>query len=157
MGDRLFNRTRIFVRKALARFGITVALLLLSSQISMAQTEVRSGVLPLFRLSDWAAQNDLNLSSGVLADLQSDPNFDGDFQAVYNAAANILSGYRVVSRGGFFPENAGIPREQQLTLAQAVFRLYTLDNGNFLMLYRSPNEATSRYFIRRAGSGFLLP
>ncbi|WP_143467667.1 hypothetical protein [Leptolyngbya ohadii] len=134
-----------------------MVMLLSLGRVSLAQTEVRSGVLPLFRLMDWSAQSDLNLSAGTLAELQTDPNFDGDFQLIFNAAANILSGYRVVARGGYFPENAGIPRNQQLTTAQGVYRLYTLDNGDFLMLYRSPNENTSRYFIRRAGAGFLLP
>lgn len=157
MGDRRMRVNRIFIRQGLVRFVMATALLLTLSRVSFAQTEFRSGILPLFRLTDWSTQSDLNLSTGVLADLQSDPNFDGDFQAVFNAAANILSGYRVVARGGYFPENAGIPREQQITPAQAVYRLYTLDNGNFLMLYRSPNEPTSRYFIRRAGTGFLLP
>jgi hypothetical protein len=157
MGDRRFKLIRIFARKGLVQLVMATALLLTLSRASFAQTEVRSGILPLFRLTDWASQSDLNFSSGMLADLQNDPNFDGDFQAVFNAAANILSGYRIVARGGYFPENAGIPREQQLTPAQGVYRLYTLNNGNFLMLYRSPNEETSRYFIRRAGSGFLLP
>lgn len=156
MGDRM-KVTRILFGKGLLQLVMATVLLLSMARVSFAQTEVRNGVLPLFRLTDWAAQSDLNLSSGVLGNLQNDPNFDGDFQAVFNAAANILGGYRVVARGGYFPENAGIPRERQLTTAQAVYRLYTLDNGNFLMLYRSPNENTSRYFIRRAGSGFLLP
>jgi hypothetical protein len=157
MGDRKLNGTRFSFRTGLVRLVMATALLLTLSRATFAQTEFRSGVLPLFRLTDWAAQSDLNLSSGTIAELQNDPNFDGDFQAIFNAAANILSGYRIVARGGYFPENAGIPREQQLTRAQGVYRLYTLDNGNFLMLYRSPNEDTSRYFIRRAGTGFLLP
>lgn len=152
MRDRLFRSVQPFLSSALI-----IGALLALSPASNAQTEVRRGILPLYRLNAWAAQSDLNLSTGVLADLQNDPNFSGDFPAIFNAAANILSGYTIVRRGGYFPENAGVSWEQQLTTGQGVYRTYTLDNGNFLLLYRTPNEDTARYFIRRAGTGFLLP
>lgn len=117
-----------------------------------AQTEIRRGVLPfnqLLLLSDVST----TLSEGYLADLQTDPNFGGDFSSVVNLASGILDGYTIVNRGGFFPENAGIPREQQLTTAEAVYYIFMLDNGNQLYLFRSPTENTSRYFIRTAESG----
>jgi hypothetical protein len=151
MTDRLLRSVQKFLPLVVA------GALFAFSPVSEAQTEVRRGILPLYRLNAWAAQSNMNLSSGVLSDLQRDPNFSGDFQAIFNAAANLLSGYRIVARGGYFPENAGIPREQQLTTGQGVYRTYTLDDGNFLLLYRTPNEETARYLIRRSGSGFLLP
>lgn len=129
----------------------------LLEQIAVAQTEIRNGVLPLNRFSNWESQSDATLSAGVLADLESDPNFSGDFQFVYDQAANILNNYTVVARGGYFPENAGIPREQQLSYAQAVYYFYLLPNRNGLILYRSPAENTARYIIRKSGAGFLLP
>lgn len=140
--------------------GIPLAILTafaIGSSAANAQTEVRRGVLPYARLTAWAEQPGVNLSTGFLADLQNDSNFDGDYQLIFNTAANILSGYRVVNRGGYFPENAGIPREQQLSVADAVYYMFELANGDTLMLYRSPRENTSRYIIRRDGTGFLLP
>lgn len=140
---------------------LTVAPLLASvfllGQAALAQSEIRTGVLPLSRFEDWASQSDATLSTGVLADLETDPNFSGDFPTVYDMAANILEGYTVVSRAGYFPENARIPREQQLSYAQAVYRFYLLPNRNGLILYRSPAENTARYIIRKPGAGFLLP
>ncbi|NJO79701.1 MAG: hypothetical protein HC827_15110 [Cyanobacteria bacterium RM1_2_2] len=130
---------------------------LLSGQVAVAQSEIRSGVLPISRFEDWATESDATLSTGVLADLETDPNFSGDFPLVYDTAANILDGYTIVTRGGYFPENAGVPREQQLSYAQAVYYFYLLPNRNGLILYRSPAENTSRYMIRRPGAGFLLP
>ncbi|MGJ3247433.1 MAG: hypothetical protein ACFE0I_15345 [Elainellaceae cyanobacterium] len=119
-------------------------------QIAIAQTEVRSGVLQFIQLQNLADRRS-TLSEGTLADLQMDPNFDGDFQMIFNDAAAILDDYTIVQRGGYFPENAGIPRDQQLTVNQAVYRVYTLDDGNQLVLYRTPSENTARYFIRQSG------
>lgn len=131
--------------------------LMLCGQGALAQSEMRQGVLPLIRLTAWESQTDATLSSGVLADLESDPNFSGDFESIYNTAAQILDGYVVVNRAGYFPENAGIPREAQLIPTQAVYYFYRLPNSNTLVLYRSPSENTSRYMIRKPGAGFLLP
>jgi hypothetical protein len=131
--------------------------LLFSGQGALAQTEMRRGVLPVTRLTDWESQADATLSSGVLAELESDPNFAGDFELIYGTAAQILDGYVVVNRAGYFPENAGIPRDQQLSPAQAVYYFYKLPNNNTLVLYRTPAENTSRYMIRKPGAGFLLP
>ena len=122
-----------------------------------AQSEIRQGVLPLTRFSDWESQSEMTLSTGSLSDLESDPNFEGDYLVIYDTAAQILDGYRIVERAGYFPENAGIPREQQLARAEAVYRFYTLPNRNSLILYRTPSEDTARYIIRRPGTGFLLP
>lgn len=123
------------------------ALVLLPLSAS-AQTQTESGTTQ-FELFEEISFSDPNVvSQGVLAELESDPNFVGDFQTVFDTAFTILDGYTLVQRGGFFPENAGIPREQQLTSAQAVFHVFDLDNGNRLTLYRSPNEETSRYFIQ---------
>jgi hypothetical protein len=134
-----------------------LASFLLSGQVAIAQSEIRTGVLPSSRFDDWSSQSSTTLSAGTLADLENDPNFSGDFPFVYDRAANILDGYTVVARGGYFPENAGIPREQQLSYAQAVYYFYSLPNGNGLILYRSPAENTARYIIRKPGAGFLLP
>lgn len=135
----------------------SLAGLLLLGQVVLAQSEIRRGVLPLVRLNDWEAQTDITLSTGTLAELESDPNFSGDYQMIYDIAAQILAGYTVVERAGYFPENAGIPREQQLARAQAVYYFYLLPNSNGLILYRSPSENTARYMIRKPGVGFLLP
>lgn len=131
--------------------------LILAGQVAAAQSEIRRGVLPMSRLADWENQSEITLSTGMLPDLESDPNFSGDYQSVYDMAAQILSGYTVVNRAGYFPENAGIPRENQLARAQAVYYFYLLPNSNGLILYRSPEESTARYMIRKPGVGFLLP
>lgn len=117
------------------------------SQITFAQTHDRNGISQFALMSDMA-QGGTVLSTGVLADLQNDPNFEGGFPQIYNTAVDILSGYTIVRRGGYFPENAGIPRELQLTTAEAVYHVFLMENGNELFLYRSPIENTSRYFIR---------
>jgi hypothetical protein len=122
-----------------------------------AQSEIRKGVLTLSRLADWEGQSDITLSTGLLSDLETDPNFNGDPEYIASMAANILEGYTVVDRAGYFPENAGIPREQQLARAQAVYYFYLLPNSNGLILYRTPAEETARYMIRKPGVGFLLP
>lgn len=121
--------------------GVTMAL------PALAQEFLREGKLQFVMLQEMA--NDASvLSQGQLSALQTDPNFDGSYQLIYDAAFSILDGYTPVVRGGYFPENAGIPREQQVTVDEAVYRLYRLEEGTELMLYRSPMEDTSRYFIR---------
>lgn len=145
-----------FVQSALPLMSLLVSVVLLG-EVAAAQSEIRQGVLPLTRLADWETQADITLSTGTLADLESDANFDGDFRSLYDTAAHILDGYTVVERAGYFPENAGIPREQQLARSQAVYRFYLLPNSNGLILYRSPSENTARYMIRKPGVGFLLP
>ncbi|NJO52984.1 MAG: hypothetical protein HC840_30360, partial [Leptolyngbyaceae cyanobacterium RM2_2_4] len=97
-----------------------IASLTILGQMAIAQTELRSGVVQLVQLREFAQQGTNTLSYGTLADLQVDPNFTGDFQPIVNTAATILDGYTIVTRGGYFPENAGVPREQQLSYAQAV-------------------------------------
>jgi hypothetical protein len=123
---------------------------------AQAQTYLRHGVMPFSQLTEWASEGSTTLSEGVLADLETDPYFAGDFQMVYDTAAAILDGYTIVHRGGYFPENAGIPREQQLTTAEAAYHIFSLDNGNELFLFRSPMENTSRYFIRGGGRPVLM-
>jgi hypothetical protein len=113
-----------------------------------AQTFIREGKLQLVMLQDMASDQFTVVSTGVLSDLQSDSFFVGDYDDIYNSAASILDGYTPVVRGGYFPENTGIPRERQVTVDEAVYQLFRLDNGYELMLYRSPVENTSRYFIR---------
>ncbi len=113
-----------------------------------AQTETEAGKTQ-FELFEEISFSDPNVvSQGVLADIESDPNFVGDFQVIFDRAFNILEGYTLVQRGGYFPENAGISREQQLTATQAIYHVFELENGNRLTLYRSPTEDTSRYFIQ---------
>lgn len=112
-----------------------------------AQTELRQGILQLNQV-EALSERPMIVSEGLLAELQVDPYFDGDFQTIYNQAAGILEGYTVVNRGGGFPENAGIPLAQQLTQAEVVYTIFLLDDGNELFLYRSPLENTARYFIR---------
>lgn len=131
-----------------------IASLTILGQTAIAQTELRSGVVQLVQLREFAQQGSNTLSYGTLADLQVDPNFTGDFQSIVNTAAAILDGYTIVNRGGFFPENAGIPRNQQLTPSEAVYRVYSLDNGYELVLFRTPSENTSEYFIRTTSSRF---
>jgi hypothetical protein len=114
-----------------------------------AQTPLREGKLQFVMLENMANDEFTVLSRGLLADLESDPFFDGDFDYIFNAALTILDDYTPVVRGGYFPENEGIPRDQQVTVDEGVYRLFRLDNGYELMLYRSPMENTSRYFIRQ--------
>ncbi|MGF1535398.1 MAG: hypothetical protein ACFB4J_02770 [Elainellaceae cyanobacterium] len=129
-------------------YSLAASALLLLPLSASAQTQTESGTTQ-FELFEEISFSDPNVvSQGVLAELESDPNFVGDFQTIFDTAFTILEGYTVVQRGGYFPENAGIPREQQLTPTQAVFHVFELDNGNRLTLYRSPNEDTSRYFIQ---------
>ena len=133
----------------LGRFAIAAILVVTLNQQAYAQTKTRSGVLLLNQVRELATRS-TTLSGGKLADLQTDPNFAGGaFQAIVNDAATILDNYTVVSRGGYFPENRGIPRERQLTVVEVVYRLYSLPDGNELFLYRTPTENTSEYFIRK--------
>ncbi|MBD1868685.1 hypothetical protein H6F88_15095 [Oculatella sp. FACHB-28] len=131
-----------------------VASLTILGQTAIAQTELRSGVVQLVQLREFAQQGTNTVSYGTLADLQVDPNFTGDFQLMVNTAATILDGYTIVNRGGYFPENAGIPRNQQLTPSEAVYRVYSLNNDYELVLFRTPSENTSEYFIRTTNTRF---
>ncbi len=134
----------------LLKVALATGIWIIGGQVTYAQTEVRSGVVQFAQLQE-LEQRLSTLSSGFLADLQTDSNFDGDFQMIFDTAANILEGYTIVQRGGYFPENAGIPRDEQLTLSQAVYTVFSLDSGNQLLLYRTPSENTARYFIRAGG------
>ncbi|MBW4582526.1 MAG: hypothetical protein KME42_23395 [Tildeniella nuda ZEHNDER 1965/U140] len=133
----------------LVRFAIAAALIATLHQPSSAQTRTRSGVLLLNQVRELSTRS-TTLSGGKLADLQTDPNFtEGAFDTIVSDAATILDNYTVVRRGGYFPENRGIPRERQLTVIEAVYRIYSLPSGNELFLYRTPTENTSEYFIRK--------
>lgn len=138
------------------RFFLTVAALLGSvltlTPTANAQLEIRRGILPFTMLQSWAGESSTTVSQGFLANLETDEYFQGDYSAIVQDASQILSGYTVVRRGGYFPENAGIPREQQLTTVDAVYHIYRMDNNRELVLYRSPTENTSRYLIRNPGS-----
>ncbi len=132
----------------LVSFAIAAALATSLNQPVAAQTRTRGGVLLLNQVRELATRS-TTLSGGTLANLQTDPNFaSGSFPTIVNDAATILADYTVVNRGGYFPENRGIPRERQLTTIEAVYRIYSLPNGNELFLYRTPTENTSEYFIR---------
>ncbi|XHX76750.1 MAG: hypothetical protein RBJ76_20260 [Stenomitos frigidus ULC029] len=132
----------------LVSFAIAAALAASLNQPVAAQTRTRSGILLLNQVRELATRS-TTLSGGTLANLQTDPNFaSGMFQPIVNDAATILDDYTVVNRGGYFPENRGISRERQLTIMEAVYRIYSLPNGNELFLYRTPTENTSEYFIR---------
>ena len=114
-----------------------------------AQEFLREGKLQFVMLQEMA--NDANvLSQGQLSALQTDPYFTDSYPLIFDDAFSILEGYTPVTRGGYFPENVGIPREQQVTVDEAIYRLYRLNEGTELMLYRSPMEGTSRYFIRES-------
>lgn len=132
----------------ISRFALLTAWVVLMNQPAFAQTQLRQGVL-LLNQARALATRDTTVSSGALADLLTDPNFTGNYQTIFNIAANSLNGYRIVRRGGYFPENRGIPRSQQLTPIEVVYYIFSLDNGNELFLYRSPTENTAQYFIRK--------
>jgi hypothetical protein len=132
----------------LVSFALATALATTLDQPVTAQTRLRSGVLLLNQVRELATRS-TTLSGGRLAALQTDPNFaNSEFQTIFNDAATILDDYTVVNRGGYFPENRGIPRDRQLTTIEAVYRIYSLPDGNELFLYRTPTENTSEYFIR---------
>jgi hypothetical protein len=127
---------------------IVAAFTAILTQAVLAQTELKKGVLLLYQVKQLAAQSS-TISTGTLADLETDPNFEGgDYRTIFNTASNILSGYRVVKNGGYFPENRGIPRSQQLSVSEVVYYLYSLPDNRELFLYRSPTENTAEYFIR---------
>lgn len=133
----------------LVRFAIAAALITTLNQPTSAQTKTRSGVLLLNQVRELSTRS-TTLSGGKLADLQTDPNFTGGaFESIVGDAATILDNYTVVRRGGYFPENQGIPRERQLTVIEVVYHIYSLTGGNELFLYRTPTENTSEYFIRK--------
>lgn len=131
----------------LTRVAVVGLAIALSSAMAVAQTEQRRGVI-LYNQAQEFREASNALSAGTLAQLRTDPNFAGDIQVIVNSAASILDGYRVVNRRGFFPENRGIPQEAQITRADAVYRVYNLENGNQLFLYRSPSTNTAEYVIR---------
>jgi hypothetical protein len=126
---------------------VSAASIALFNPAAYAQAQLHDGVLSLAQATALAERSS-TISQGTLTQLEVDPNFSGDFQAIFNYASNILDGYTIVRRGGGFPENAGIPLDQQLTVAEVVYTIFSLNNGNELILYRSPQEDTSRYFIR---------
>lgn len=128
---------------------VTLAVLLAAlNPIAIAQTSIRKGVLLRNQVRMLSARS-TTLSGGTLVDLRTDPHFEGNFQTVVNAATTILDGYIVVKNGGYFPENRGIPRDQQLSWSEVVYYIFNLPNGKELFLYRSPTQQTSEYFIRR--------
>ncbi|MBD2038121.1 hypothetical protein H6F86_28090 [Phormidium sp. FACHB-592] len=132
----------------LVSFAIAATLAASLNQPATAQTRIRGGVLLLNQVRELATRS-TTLSGGTLANLQTDPNFaSSSFQTIVNDAATILDDYTVVNRGGYFPENRGIPRDRQLTTIEAVYRIYSLPDGNELFLYRTPTQNTSEYFIR---------
>ena len=128
---------------------VAAAAIALSGTGAEAQTLMRTGLMRNV-LVDALANRSTVFSSGVLADLETDENFGGDYQQIFDYASGILNDYTVVDRGGVFPENAGIPRDRQLPRADVVYTVFSLDNGNELFLYRSPLEDTARYFIRES-------
>ncbi|MEB3210413.1 MAG: hypothetical protein VKL39_03635 [Leptolyngbyaceae bacterium] len=130
--------------------GIALGVGLTNASVVEAQEFIREGKLQLVLIQEMASNEFTVVSTGMLRDLQTDPFFDGDYNAIFNSAAAILDNYTPVVRGGYFPENAGIPREQQVTVDEAIYRVFRLTNGYELMLYRSPMEDTSRYFIRQS-------
>lgn len=133
----------------LVRFTIAAALIAILTQQTTAQTKTRSGVLLLNQVRALSTRS-TTLSGGKLIDLQTDPNFTGGtFQTIVDDASTMLNAYTVVRQGGYFPENRGIPRERQLAVVEAVYRIYSLPSGNELFLYRTPTENTAEYFIRR--------
>ncbi len=132
---------------AIAGIAILASIPILSQTV-LAQTALRQGVVQFMQIREMSQRHSTTLSYGTLAQLQSDPNFVGSLQTIVNAATDILNGYTIVNRGGYVPENAGIPRDRQLTRAEAVYEVFSLANGNELVLFRSPLENTAQYFIR---------
>lgn len=131
-----------------ALFGTVAVVAIAPIAPALAQRELQRGVMQYEQMMA-LQQQPTTLSSGTLIQLRSDPNFRGDFAAIVNDAATLLEGYTIVRRGGYFPENAGIPREQQLTTAQVAYRVYSLGGRDELVLYRTPRIGTAQYFIRR--------
>lgn len=127
---------------------LAAVLVTILSQVANAQSLTRKGVLTQSLVRNLAGQR-TTLTLGTLAELQTDPNFAGDYAAIVRDASQILEGYTIVESGGYFPENRGIPRSQQLAKSEVVYSIYALPNDLELFLYRSPVENTSKYFIRR--------
>lgn len=115
-----------------------------------AQTFNGEGKLQQELVNTLISESDAILSYGRLSGLEADPNFVGTWDMLNDSATTILAPYTPVSRGGFFPENADIPLEQQLTMDECAYQLFQLDNGNELMLYSSPSDQATRYLIRGA-------
>jgi hypothetical protein len=132
----------------IGNLAIAMAIVATLAQQVNAQTQLRKGILLLNQVRT-LTMRDSTISMGKLSDLQTDPNFEGNYQEVVNVASTILDGYTVVKRGGYFPENRGIPIKQQLTVAEVVYYLFKMPNGYELFLYRTPTENTAQYFIRK--------
>ncbi len=127
---------------------VTLGILVLNAPGLLAQRMFNQGVMQYDQMM--ALMNKpIVLSKGTLAQLQTDSNFVGNFQSMVNEASTLLDGYTIVRRGGYFPENQGIPRDRQLTTAQVAYRIYSLDNRYELVLFRTPRIGTAQYFIRR--------
>jgi len=135
--------------KWLGRGAIALVLLAMLSPLGLAQTEVTRGKVMYRWFKEAISKRSTTLSVGTLAQLQTDPGFAGDYVLMVNSAATMLKDYVIVNRGGYFPENRGIPREKQLTFVEAVYRTYVMSNGNELVLFRSPSQNTAEYVIRR--------
>jgi len=116
----------------------------------LAQVEKQRGKVMYGWFREIILRDATTLSNGELAQLQTDSNFVGDYAVIVAAASGILEDYVVVERGGYFPENQGIPRNQQLTRTEAVYRVFVLENGRELVLFRTPAKNTAEYVIRRA-------
>ncbi|MEM9219746.1 MAG: hypothetical protein AAGD25_36135 [Cyanobacteria bacterium P01_F01_bin.150] len=127
---------------------IFTGILVLLPALATAQTLEREGQLQLDMVNVMLADSALILSNGTLAELETDPNFTGNWEEFDEAAISLLDNHTIVSRGGNFPENQGIPLNQQLTLDECVYQLFQLDNGKELMIYQSPQNENVQYLIR---------
>lgn len=116
---------------------------------AIAQQLEREGKLQRDMVNVMIEEADDILSFGPLTGLDSDPNFTGDADALMEESETLLDDYASVQRGGHFPENAGIPLSDQLTIDECVYRLFQLENGNELMIYQS-HEKSIQYLIRGA-------
>lgn len=135
-------------RHQILLWGTIVGLLGIMPLPALAQTLEREGTLQLDMVNDMIEESNTILSNGSLRGLDSDPNFKGDLDFLTETATSLLDNHTTVSRGGHFPENTGIPLNQQLTLDECVYRIFQLDNGNELMIYQSPQTETVQYLIR---------
>jgi hypothetical protein len=142
-------------------WGIAAVVFALSTVYSAsgsAQQVTRQGQLSGILIREIASQPG-NLSVNDLPALASDPNFSGDLQTVNDIASTLLSGLVIVERAGYFPENAGIPRERQFPRSHVRFAVIALDNGNEMLVWQSPERANARYLIRpgRTSSSRSIP
>ena len=135
-------------RHQILLWGTLVGLLGILPLPVLAQTLEREGKLQLDMVNVMMDESDTILSSGTLDNLETDPNFTGDWEDMSESAASLLADYTTVTRGGHFPENRGIPLRQQLTIDECVYRLFQLENGNELMIYQSPQSDDIRYLIQ---------